>query len=67
MELEKAYKEGTTLQEIIDDGWSRGFLLDQTLREATAQGYEITSEYLRRAWDLWDQKMMEDMCREHNA
>lgn len=44
------YKEGTPLEEIIKDGWARGFYQTQTLQEARDMGYNITEEYVVEEW-----------------
>ena len=54
---EKKYKEGTTLDEIIFDGWSRGFIVEQTLSEAVLQGFEVTREEVIKAWHKHDEEM----------
>lgn len=61
MGREKAYVDGTTLQQILDDGWSRGFLPQQTLEEAEAQGFSLSAEELTAAWKVWDDKLSKDM------
>lgn len=46
----KPYKEGTNLETILDDGWSRGFAVSQTLREAKEMGYEVTESQVMIHW-----------------
>ena len=46
----KVYKEGTTLAQIIEDGWARGFHQSQTYEEATAMGFFTTEEYILNEW-----------------
>ncbi len=45
------YKPGTTLEQIIRDGWSRDFKAEQTHSEAVANGYEVTLECVKRWWE----------------
>ena len=53
----KPYKEGTPLEEIIKDGWSRGFRYEQTLYEAKEMGYELSKARLVREWDRLEFQM----------
>ncbi len=46
----KPYKDGVTLNDIIIDGWSRGFFHCQTIDEARIMGYEIDEDSLRDKW-----------------
>ena len=48
------YKLGTTLFEILWDGWSRDFDVTQTLREANAQGFPIDISTVAKVWKLMD-------------
>ena len=41
------YKQGTPLNIIIGDGWSRGFKVEQTVNEAKLMGYDVNIEYVR--------------------
>ena len=50
----KPYKEDTTKQEIIDDGWSRDFSLEQTSDELRIMGHDVSDEYIISEWDKWD-------------
>ena len=55
--MTKVYQEGTTLQEIIKDGWARGFQVSQTLSEATDMGYTLTEESILAEWELLDKEV----------
>ncbi len=55
--MTKVYQEGTTLQEIIKDGWARDFDAKQTLSEALAMGYNLTEESILAEWDLLDKEV----------
>lgn len=52
-----SYKEGTPLAEIIDDGWSRGFQLEQTVKEATAMGFEVTEAFVKARWESLEENI----------
>lgn len=54
--MKKVYRDGTTLDQIIFDGWSRGFLPDQTLCEALAQGYSVTLDQILLRWSDLDKE-----------
>ncbi len=47
----KPYKDGTPLNAIIRDGWSRGFKPQQTLDEAHTMRHDLMEEQLKIAWD----------------
>ena len=55
----KPYKTGTPLDEIIRDGWSRGFKFEQTIEEAKIMGFIITEEDLLKEWDRLEYEMIE--------
>ncbi len=59
--MKKRYKEGTTLNQIIEDGWSRGFKAKQTVSEAAAMGFGITKDELFAVWDYLERKMEHDL------
>lgn len=50
----KPYRDGVTLKQIIDDGWSRGFHPEQTLEEASEMGFSLSKEDLLVEWKKWD-------------
>jgi hypothetical protein len=54
---DKVYKEGTTIEEILIDGWSRGFHVDQTVRELKGMGFEVDEEFVHRYWSWWDRDL----------
>lgn len=47
-----AWRRGTPLYYIIDDGWARGLLFEQTLMECSAAGYSmcVAEPEIRRTW-----------------
>lgn len=53
----QAWRPGTPLYYIIDDGWARGLLFEQTLMECSAAGYSmcVAEPEIRRAWKWWDE------------
>lgn len=53
--MDKPYREGTSLEEIIKDGWSRGFAIGQIVHEAKAMGYSITLPECRVKWQELDE------------
>jgi hypothetical protein len=44
------YVTGTTLKQIIEDGYYRGFEATQTVDEATASGFTVTLEQVQTSW-----------------
>jgi len=50
----KPYKDGVTLAQIIEDGWARGFLPNQTVEEAEIMGYHVTMMEVENAWKKLD-------------
>lgn len=51
----KPFREGTPLNTILDDGWSRGLHILQTYREAHEMGYSIHLEEIHERWE-WNEK-----------
>ena len=56
------YKIGTTLEQIISDGWSRDLTLEQTLGEAALMGFTLTPTQLRQAWYEEDATYLPCLC-----
>jgi hypothetical protein len=59
-EPQPVYKEGTPLIEIAADGWSRGFLIEQTISELIAQGlpFEVVIRSLVEGlWTEWNENL----------
>ena len=54
--IKPVYKPGTTLNQILEDGWSRGFEYEQTLMEAHASGYTVTITEIKAEWFRLDNK-----------
>jgi hypothetical protein len=53
--MKPVYIQGTSLEDIIDDGWSRGFEIQQTVDELHAQGFTDADEALvKEHWDRYD-------------
>ena len=50
------YKEGTTRQQIIEDGWSRGFRPIQIFHELTEQGLTLDIKTIHRKLKQLDKK-----------
>lgn len=48
------YCSTATLDDILSDGWARGFEVNQTLKEAKACGFIITATDVRNAWAACD-------------
>lgn len=51
------YKPGTAKEQIIADGWARGFAVSQTVDELKAQGFEATADEVSVAFDRHQAKM----------
>jgi hypothetical protein len=60
--MKKMYKDGTTLAEILRDGWSRDFSAEQTREEAKVMGFLVTKESIIEAWCRMDDEF-EYNCR----
>lgn len=50
MNNKKPYKDGVTLEQILLDGWSRGFLAEQTVEECAEMGYIVDYGYVNEYW-----------------
>ena len=50
------YKNGTTLDQIVTDGWARGFRTCQTIEEARASGFVISKKELTTKWEIIETK-----------
>lgn len=50
MNNKKPYKDGVTLEQILLDGWSRGFQAAQTVEECNIMGYTIDLEHVNTYW-----------------
>lgn len=48
------YKSHVTLDEIIVDGWSRDFFLEQTYSEVLHHGIPVSKDYILEEWDKLD-------------
>lgn len=57
----KVYKDNTPLFYILEDGWSRGFKVEQTHDEALTMGYNIDQESIYKIWNLLTFKYASDM------
>lgn len=62
---QRVYKNGVTKDQIVFDGWSRGFEVLQTVREVEAQGFEVTedevtSEFKRHQFDMEEYYQRDD-------
>lgn len=45
------YRPECTLHDILLDGWSRGFQIEQTVQEARDHGCPVTEEEVRQQWN----------------
>lgn len=59
----KPYKDGVSLEDIIEDGWSRGFQTSQVIGEAHQMGYNITRREVMDKYIEYESKM-EDFHRQ---
>ena len=49
--MNPVYVEGTSAETIIEDGWSRGFAVSQTVEELHAQGFtDIDEAFVKEHW-----------------
>ena len=55
--MTKVYIDGTTLQDILSDGWSRGFQASQTIDEANSMGFTVTELEVLETWEKFDKKL----------
>lgn len=55
----KAWRPGTRMQTIIVDGWSRGFVREQTLHECIQAGYSacLAGPAIDKRWQQMDEEM----------
>lgn len=53
----RAWRRGTPLHYIIEDGWARGLLYEQTLLECSAAGYGmcVAAPEIKRTWAQMDE------------
>lgn len=60
----KAWRPGVKMQTIIEDGWSRGFVREQTLHECIQAGYSavVAGPAIDLRW-----KQIDDEYAKHNA
>lgn len=59
----KPYHDHVSLEEIIEDGWSRGFVPEQTVDGAAAMGYTVTLFEVQERWKEY-RKVMDDYYKE---
>ena len=53
--MNPVYVEGTSADYIIEDGWSRGFKIEQTVAELKAQGFtDATYAMVHEKWQQFD-------------
>ena len=50
--MKKPYRDNVSLKCIIEDGWSRGFMIEQTVDEAKVMGYSTSIEEVQKQWDI---------------
>lgn len=62
--MNKPYVDGTSLEDIIEDGWSRGFPPSQTIEEAKMMGFDLPLWYLLAEWERYEQAMIESFIWE---
>ena len=48
--MKKPYKDFVTLKDIIEDGWARGFQVEQTVEEANIMGFLVDNTKVTTAW-----------------
>lgn len=58
----KSYRDGTPSHNIIEDGWMRGFIIEQTLDELKIMGYDLSREYVQSEWNRYNKEMAEDFA-----
>jgi hypothetical protein len=54
------YRPGTTLEQILTDGWARGFAIPQTYDEAKEMGFIIKPSEIMAKWQELDAEMIAD-------
>lgn len=60
MENKKPYVEGTTLEKILLDGWSRGFEVQQTVDECNEMGHNVDTKLVEACWQVLDDHFATD-------
>jgi len=58
--MKKPYREGTSLEHIITDGWSRGFDPSQCRAEAAIMGYKVSLKKITTQWKELDNQLHGD-------
>lgn len=58
-EVEAIYRQGTTKEQILFDGWSRGLSISQVVSEVKAQGFQTDDDEVQAAFNI-HQREMED-------
>lgn len=59
-----AYKDGTPLDAILRDGWSRGFDPVQTRNEAEVMGFKVELSEVIERWAELDEELAEEQAEE---
>jgi len=57
------YVAGTSLDEIISDGWSRDLDPQQTVDEAAIMGHTVTLDEVKAGFNEWDESFRESLQR----
>ncbi len=52
-----SYKTGTSVAQIIEDGWARDFKISQTLDELAEMGHILRASDVQLEWDILDDRM----------
>lgn len=62
--MNKPYVDGISLEDIIEDGWSRGFPPSQTIEEAKMMGFDLPLWYLLAEWERYNDALAESFIWE---
>lgn len=60
------YRPGTTADQIIEDGFYRGFAIPQTYDELKQMGYQVKPSAIMARWNELEKEMIEFFEKEAN-
>ena len=63
----KPYRAGVSADDIVFDGWSRGFTVEQTLEELQSMGFLTDRNAVLQTWQQYDADMEADAAKHPHA
>jgi hypothetical protein len=55
--MKKLFKDSATAEDIMRDGWMRGFKVEQTFEELQVMDYYRDTATILEKWGQWDEEM----------